>query len=522
MDEQLDNDLSNRIREVFDNFDDNSYPSADEGWLLLREKFPETEKKRPVAWLWWASTAAALLLFVSLGVWMIGKKQQPETMAVKQAKPQHEQTSLTDTGKLLATKQAPAISTHPTDAASVPLTDTAHTAAQYASKAQTNKSVPATSAPGTTGITAPANQASVQHNMLLATNKAKQADSTKSVVAAKTNTQQIAVTAPAIPGSNPTIPVVTQNAKPANTLQPPVVTKTTAQQFAVTPSTVNGSNNTTPAAKNTTVSGSSVTVPQSVIKVPKQTVPSNSMAALFANEKKSPKKPAEEYTEDKKVRFGVYAATFFNYAKGSSNQINAGAGFTSEIKLSKNIKLSTGLALAQNTLSYNGSTPPSNANELALAKAPQALIYDKQNNLFSMNANFPILKNYNANLVGLDIPLNIKYEFNPQKSDAYISAGLSSGTFINEAYTSVYGYSSSSIAAGSTSNTTDDVTRKSFTGFYFAKTLNVSFGVGYPVGKGNRLIIEPFLKYPLDGLGSQQIRFGAGGLNLKLNFTTKK
>jgi hypothetical protein len=53
--------------------------------------------------------------------------------------------------------------------------------------------------------------------------------------------------------------------------------------------------------------------------------------------------------------------------------------------------------------------------------------------------------------------------------------------------------------------------------------LNVSFGMGYPLGKSNRLIIEPFLKYPLDGLGAQQIRFGAGGLNLKINFKgTKK
>jgi hypothetical protein len=456
---------------------------------------------------------------------MTNKKQQPETMALKPAKPQHEQTSLTDTGKLLATKQAPAVTTtHPTDVASAPLTDTAHTAAQYASKAQTNKSVPAPSVPGATGITAPTHQPTIQqpaNNVLLATQNTKQADSIRPP-AAKANTQQIVVAAPAISGSNPAVPVVAPNTKPANATQPPVAAKTAPQQFAVTSPTVTGFNTAAPAAKNTSVASGSATVPQSVVKVPKQTQPANSMAALFANEKKSPQKPAEEYAEDKKVRFGVYAATFFNYAKGSSNQINAGAGFTSEIKLSKNIKLSTGLALAQNTLSYNGTRPPTNANADALAGAPQALTFDKQNNLFSINANFPVLKNYNANLVGLDIPLNIKYEFNPQKSDAYISAGLSSGTFINEAYTSVYGYYPSSIAAGASTNTTDEVNRKSFTGFYFAKTLNVSFGVGYPVGKGNRLIIEPFLKYPLDGLGSQQIRFGAGGLNLKFNFTNKK
>ncbi|MGZ3767731.1 MAG: hypothetical protein ACXVA2_23910, partial [Mucilaginibacter sp.] len=64
-------------------------------------------------------------------------------------------------------------------------------------------------------------------------------------------------------------------------------------------------------------------------------------------------------------------------------------------------------------------------------------------------------------------------------------------------------------------------TRKSFDSFYFGKTLNFSFGTGYSVGR-NRLIIEPFLKYPLEGLGAQQIRFGAGGLNLKFNFQNQK
>src|SRR4051812_3687094 len=112
MDEQLDNDLSNRIREVFDNFEDPSYPSADEGWLLLRNKFPETEKKRPVAWLWWASAAAAVLLFVGIGLWMINPaKQQPGTIAVKPVTKQQDQPIIArDTTTLqLAAKQAPAI-----------------------------------------------------------------------------------------------------------------------------------------------------------------------------------------------------------------------------------------------------------------------------------------------------------------------------------------------------------------------------------------------------------------------------
>jgi len=127
----------------------------------------------------------------------------------------------------------------------------------------------------------------------------------------------------------------------------------------------------------------------------------------------------------------------------------------------------------------------------------------------------PTVKNYNANLVGLDVPINLKYEINPDKSDAYVSLGLSSGTFINESYSYKYNYPS--FLSSSLQATRDQTTANSFNSFYFAKTLNVAFGVGYPFGK-NRLIIEPFLKYPLAGMGSQDLRFGAGGVNLKFNF----
>ena len=49
MDDQLDKDLSKRIKEVFDNYEDTS---ADAGWLELRKKFPEEKERRGLAWLW--------------------------------------------------------------------------------------------------------------------------------------------------------------------------------------------------------------------------------------------------------------------------------------------------------------------------------------------------------------------------------------------------------------------------------------------------------------------------------------
>lgn len=497
MDEQLDNDLTNRIREVFDNFDDTSFPSADEGWLLLREKFPEVEKKRPVARLWWASAAAAVLLFLSIGLWMTAKKQSADTLAIKPIKKHTEQTISADSAALLSAAKNPAHKNNTLDTGAAPLASTK----KPTHETKVNKPAPAipgtqTSPPPAYAKTTTTNQPSpaTTYTQVTPVIKVKPAvDSIKNNIN-KTTAQQYAA---ATKGSNTIITDPVKKTKPVDSTKT-VIAKANTQQTPVTsPATAKGS----------------IMLNQQPSQPAKK-----GMEALFAREQaQQPQKNKEGYAVDKKVRFGVYAATFVNYAKGSHNQVNAGAGVTSDIRLSKNFKLSTGLMLAQNTLSYNGGAPPS-SNLDALAKTPQAFAaYDKET-LFSANSSFPVLKNYNASLIGLDIPVNIKYEFNPQKTDAYVSAGLSSGTFINEAYTSVYGYS----AAGASAQTTEDVSRKSFNSFYFAKMLNVSFGIGTPVGKGNRLIIEPFLKYPIDGLGSQQIQFGSAGLNLKFNFTGKK
>ncbi len=105
----------------------------------------------------------------------------------------------------------------------------------------------------------------------------------------------------------------------------------------------------------------------------------------------------------------------------------------------------------------------------------------------------------------------------------FVSAGLGSTTFVKEAYAFNYSnFPASSSQSSSPSSMPQSVkSSKSFDRFDVARTLNLSFGLAYPLGK-NQLQIEPFLKYPLGGLGSQQLQFGSVGINLKLNFPTQK
>lgn len=439
MDDQLDNDLKNHIREVFNNFED---ASADEGWLLLREKFPEGEsKRRGFAWPWWGSAAAVLLIFLGIGLWMKNIKEQPLNPVVKILKhPKHENLvikkiqndTVNSTTRAAEKSMGKTQAAHNYQAGGLlrPVAPPDSTARQNNIKPA--KGLPLIDTPG--------------KNMYMAR---KATDSTKKIL---------------------------------NQVAPP--------QLAV--------NN----APKTDQQKSLVIQDKKAEK---------SITAMFNDDKgeKTPKN--EDAQQAKKVRFGVYAATYFNYSKGSDNQVNVGAGFTSDIKITNNLKLVTGVSIAQNSLSYSGFPSAAASSKSNLFASPAAL--GASMNFTALST--PTIRNYNASLVGLDIPINIKYEFNPQKTDAYISMGLSSGTFIDESYTYKYNYPS--FLSDKLQQTQDETTGKSFGSFYFAKTLNVAFGIGYPFGK-NRLVIEPFLKYPLDGLGSQNLKFGAGGLNLKLNF----
>ncbi|MCQ6958864.1 outer membrane beta-barrel protein [Mucilaginibacter aquariorum] len=464
MDEQFDNKLTNHIREVFDNYE---HPGAEHGWEQLRKKFPAEKKHNKVAWLWWSSAAALILVFLSIALWYNNQDKPANNIALKPAVKQ--QPVIKDTSAINSTspisKQQPVIAQSNKSASSKP----------YVSPYLPSIGI-APTAKNATGISGE-------------------------------NPVPVVVQQPTVIATQP--PAIAQAKQPATVTAVPAVidSQKVINNIANQPQLAN----TNQPAANSTVQPA---VTGSVNSMVKQR-PAKTMDAMFAEDKlrQTAKNNSADKQADKKVNFSVYAATYFNYAEGSTNQINAGAGITSDFRISRKLKLSTGVALAQNTLNYN-TAAPSAANSM-MAAAPAL----KQEALFATTAVLPVFKNYNANLVGLDIPINIKYEFNPQKNDTYISAGLSSGTFIDENYTYNYTYSN---GASSTSNAQDQQTsHNSFNNFYFAKMLNLSFGVGYPVG-GNRLIVEPFVKYPLGGLGAQDIRFGAGGVNLKFSFKTKK
>jgi hypothetical protein len=462
MNEELDDRLKSRITEVFDNFEDDS---AQEGWLLLREKYPEEEKRRLLMWLWWGSAAAILLVALGIGIWLNSNPSitKNKNSVVKNTIKNNTDSVLVNNSHQVQnnnhTNQSKLIS-HTTQDSHVNLSSKKP---QYIAKTA--------DAPKLKGM-----QFEVSSN--------KESG----------NNNQLQGNKPVANQTGIDVALINKDRSSSNPKE----------------TTITGINITKQPDSSATNYAAQKPVPGKVMIPMAKNPDKNLLAFLKADESKT-QKP----TVDKRVKFGVYAATYFNYAKGSDNEFNLGAGISSEIKLAGRLRLLTGIAIAQNSLNYSSVIPQAANNYLAASIAAQSThlfaVANPTNPVMTTSTISPVLKNYQASLIGLDIPVNLKYQFS--KTDTYVSAGVSSGTYINETYQYLFTYNT-------TVKTQDnnDKTESSFSTFDFAKTLNLSFGMGYPLGKSNRLIIEPFLKYPLNGLGAQQIRFGASGVNLKFNF----
>lgn len=504
-DDQLDNEFRNRVKEVFDDYEDDT---GAEGWMLLREKFPEKKSDRVEAWLWrYVSIAALALAILSIALWFNFQRTNNLKLAAKNGGPKKDTVN---------------ISTQPIVKNKTQIVGHGANAAHQNTARLVNPVVADVIKPAASVISA--QQPNIVINKVNNTPINPAAYSPKGAIAAVNKPATNNNGKPAYPAVNTTNGPVTA-VQPTNNTGPviPANNNTGSTVASVKPATTVSpfSPLGNDSAKNKNIAA--VPSADAVKKTPSVIIkkkPEKSLQSLFDNDKYT---SAQNHTTDVKVKnrrivFGVYAATYVNYAKGSNNQFNTGAGVSSDIRLTNNLSIATGVAIAQNSFAYNGlSTNPSISYNAAVSHN-FAAVATATATTFDRLA--PTSRNLNASLIGMDIPVDLKYMFNPQKSSAYIAAGLSSGTFINETYNYTYSYNAGNNVPAPQAE--DETTRKTFDNFYFAKMLNVSFGVGYPLGRGNQLIIEPFVKYPLNGLGDQHILFGSGGINLKLNFDPPK
>jgi len=112
MQDNFDRKLTERIVQVFDEYEDDS---ADQGWEQLRLKYPAPQRRSPI--VYWLSSAAAILLLIA-GVWLFYPGTEKIQLASRE---KQEETILPGDNSVPESKahddQASAVSSNPAEEA---------------------------------------------------------------------------------------------------------------------------------------------------------------------------------------------------------------------------------------------------------------------------------------------------------------------------------------------------------------------------------------------------------------------
>ncbi|KHJ38855.1 hypothetical protein PBAC_09650 [Pedobacter glucosidilyticus] len=231
---------------------------------------------------------------------------------------------------------------------------------------------------------------------------------------------------------------------------------------------------------------------------------STPQSAYSGDIKKSVVKPFKTL---KKLKLGLDASTFMNFTReGVSEDINLAIGIISEYKLSNKFSLSSGFNINKQTAAFISNNPQQNnaASEKAFANAMATVV----------TQNFS-----NVRLVGIDIPLQVKYTSSAKKINWFVTSGFSSYTLLNERYLNNISVVNYGFAGVETNNIVlkEENNNNLFSNLQLARTLNFSVGVNIPVKNVTSLAIEPFIKYPIRTVGNERLEIGSGGVSFRLN-----
>jgi hypothetical protein len=215
--------------------------------------------------------------------------------------------------------------------------------------------------------------------------------------------------------------------------------------------------------------------------------------------------------KDNKWEMGVMVAPSF----GNTKKLNMGYGVNMAYALSDKISLSSGIAY----------------NEMTGAKSigvDQTVMNSPTTNAFVTPSKN--LESVEARLVGIDIPLEIKYHINKK---IYAGVGVSAFAVLNPKRNNTYmegkvvERSVTDYAAGTQQSkmffvnervvedapVESEIKDGQYLGFY-----NFSFGYKQKVSKNNSVAIEPFVKVPMKGVTNENLRLLGTGVRLKFDF----
>ena len=206
------------------------------------------------------------------------------------------------------------------------------------------------------------------------------------------------------------------------------------------------------------------------------------------------------------LRFGVNVSPGFNSSSGSSGSFNYAGGVSLDIAIAKNVSISTGVQIEHQDVESRTSDGGGRA---------------------AMPASYT-----DATLTNLDIPINVTWRFHTGSSGSYyVSGGVSTLAYVDEKYTNtsyrqevqanvMFDSPDKSMVTYKIENVevVKELEPSPSNAFDVAGRLNLMIGYEQRISPRLNLHIEPFVKIPLSGLASQNIRFTTGGVTFKVSF----
>lgn len=208
----------------------------------------------------------------------------------------------------------------------------------------------------------------------------------------------------------------------------------------------------------------------------------------------------------KKVLLGFNLSPGIN-STSTGASFNYAGGVNLEIALLPKLSLSTGVQIEHQTVET--------VNSVSNAAIPS--------------------DHMNANLTNLDIPINITWRFltkgvGKERYSYYVSGGVSSLAYLGERYVKttyrqevreqLNMVASEAKMTYQLENfaTTSENKEEPFNAFDVAGRINLIFGIERKISKDLNLHIEPYVKIPLSGLGSENMKFMTSGITCKISF----
>jgi len=221
-----------------------------------------------------------------------------------------------------------------------------------------------------------------------------------------------------------------------------------------------------------------------------------------ADLKITPENDLSDIKPSQKFRFGVNVSPGVT-STNTTSSFNYSGGINADYDLSRSFRLSTGLQVEhQNVINESSDNP---------AWLPPGQTQ--------------------AELVDLDIPLNITWKFLIRKSTCYyLSGGISSVIYLSENYTTT-SYTQKMVPTVEMNGgvpdvnyqlenvkTTEQITADPLNTFDFAGRINIMFGFEQHLSSRLFLHLEPYIKIPVSELATENLRYTISGITCKISF----